>query len=238
MPSTNQLSRAVNVAQNYIRQAPLTGVGGVPNEPALTLGDEVRQQILSPPFAWRWNRQTTTITCVAGQQDYPENIANFGWIEKAVPVLSGTAFPELLIELNLGEETQQNQPNRIAARLDDDSGNINFRLSPAPDQAYVIAISYQLSSPSFTGLGDTWSPIPDYLWYLVMAGFKAKALTYMSDERGPFYEQMFLRMLVAASDGLSESEKNIFMTDRLNTAREAGASQSNSANARAYRSGQ
>ena len=238
MPSTNQLSRAVNVAQNFIRQAPLTGVGGVTNEPALTLGDEVRQQIISPPFAWRWNRQTTTITCVAGQQDYPKSISNFGWLEKAVPVIGGLAYPELLIELNLGEETQPNQPTRICSRLDDDQGNITFRLSPAPDQAYVIDISYQQSALSFVNLTDTWAPIPDYLWYLVMAGFKAKALTYMSDERGPFYEQMFLRMLVAASDGLSEIEKNIFMTDRLNTARETGAVQSNSANARAYRSGQ
>lgn len=238
MPSSNTLQRAINVAQNMIRQAPLTGVGQIANEPGLTIGDWTRQQILSPPFAWRWNRNTTTLTCVPGQQDYQKNLPTFGWMEKAVPVLSNQAYPELEIVNNLGEETQQNQPTRIASRLDDDNGNITFRLSPPPDLAYTIDISYQNSAPSFAALADTWAPIPDYMWYLVFQGFSAKTFLYMSDERFAFEEQMFLRMLIAASEGLSESQKNIFMADRFNTLRESSEVQGSSANARAFRSGQ
>lgn len=216
--STNTLQRTINVTQNFVRNAPLTFSGS--NDPALTMADWVRQFIMAPPFAWRWNRLGTTFNTVAGQQDYQVTIPNFGWLEKA-SVTDNTVSPSVVhaleVNLNLGEETVQNLPTRIAARLDDGNGNISFRLIPAPDRVYTTNITYQQCADLFVTLGDTWAPIPDYFSYLYNAGFMAKAYEYLSDARfGPLLTT-FVRQVIAANSGLSDSQVNIFLADQVNS---------------------
>src|SRR5882762_9510578 len=116
MPLVNTLQRTVNFASQSIRLAPLAVTFGAFIEPAFTIGDWVRQFILGPPFAWRWNRATLTFTTTAGTQDYqqkniPANAA-FGWLEKATWNDGGTpaTVREIEVALNLGEETVQNAP--------------------------------------------------------------------------------------------------------------------------------
>ena len=222
MPSSITLQRTLSTAALFIRRAPLVFTGT--NDPALTIGDWVRGFILSPPFAWRWNRAVTTSACIASPvtQDYSINLPNFGWLEKASFTDSTQSPPvttELEVVLNLETETVPNLPVRIAARLDDDNGNITFRLSPPPDKTYTLNITYQKAAPTFGNLTDSWAPVPDYLHYVYHEGFLAKSYEYMGDERFPATMQMFVRQLIAANGGLAQSQVNIFMGDFVNSQR-------------------
>lgn len=234
MASTNQLQRAVNYANISIRGSGLTSVLQVTNEPALTIGDWVRQFILAPPFAWRWNRAVTTLSLVQGTQDYQQSLPAFGWLEKATIAASGTTY-ELENVLNLGEESVENLPTKIAARLDDDAGNITFRIFPVPDQAYTATLSYQQCAQPFANLTSLWTPIPDYFSYLYNQGFLAKSYEYFNDERQAFALELFIRQLIAANNGLDDTQRNIFLTGQINSARDQQAQLGNSASGRQAR---
>jgi len=143
---------------------------------------------------------------------------------------------ELEVKDSLAQESVSGQPAFISAIIDDNNGNITFRLQGAPDQGYVLNIIYQKVPGKFSATSDFWEPIPDYLSYLYNSGFLAKAMEYKGDERFGYEHQQFLKQVVAASDGLTEEQKNIFLGDRLNVARESGSLQS-SQQARASRGG-
>src|ERR1700761_1784840 len=153
MPSTIQVQRSITLASAFVRYAPLTMSA---NDPALANADWVRQFILGAPFAWRWNRVVTTFTTIIGKTDYTEALPALGWIEKAVVYFptDGNQTYELEVENNLMVETRPNQPTKIAAQLDDDAGNITFRLFPAPDAVYTVEVTYQKAAPTFTALTD------------------------------------------------------------------------------------
>lgn len=220
MAATNTLGRTVNLASVFIRKAPLLNVGGYPNEPGFSIGDWVRQFILAPPFAWRWNRNSVVFSTTPGQQDYVQNLNDFGWSEKASWQTGSTAAGELEIVLDLATDVTQGQPVSIAAVADDNDGNITFRLLPVPDEAYTITLDYQMAPPSFAAVTDTWSPVPDYLSYLYNQGFLAKTYEYWNDERFAVTMQVFFRQVIAANNGLDDSQKNIFLSERINSARE------------------
>lgn len=227
MPSTITLGQSVNYVQRFIRNSPLTFTNN--GDPAFNSANWVINFMLSPPFAWRWNRgYVSPITCQKGQQDYQVNIPDFGYIEKATiafPVTAGQPAKSLELpnDMVLGAETLENQPANITAQLDDDNGNITFRLLPPPDSGYTLNIIYQKAAPKFTSLQQTWSPIPDYMSHIYHQGFKAIAYEYMGDERFGFSIELFLQQLVAANTGLSETAKNIFLQQRMNTLREQQA---------------
>jgi len=235
LASTITLQRTVNLASIFTRLAPNTGVGGFTNEPALSNGDWVRQFILAPPFAWRWNRATTTFNTIVGTQDYQISLANFGWLEKATLKDPNGNYHELQVMLNLGEESTQNLPVSIAPRLDDDAGNITFRLMPVPDVVYTVALSYQKAAVSFSALTDLWSPIPDYLSYLINQGFLAKTYEYLDDQRFVPTMQMFMRQVIAANEGLKDSQIDLFLSERINSMREMQSQLGNSQSARQAR---
>ena len=198
---------------------PLTNLLGFALEPALSLADWVRNFILSPPFAWRWNRAVTAISVGPNSQDYQLELPNFGWLERASVTDTSGVIHELEVALNLGESSAQNLPAKIAARLDDSQGKITLRVFPLPDTSYTVNLSYQLASPLFVQLTDTWAPIPDYFSYLYTQGFLAKIYEYGSDERFMPTMQLFVRQVIAANAGLSDTQINIFMEDRVNTTR-------------------
>jgi hypothetical protein len=184
-------------------------------------------------MAWPWNRVTAsptvpTFSTTIGVTDYKVNLPSLGWIEKGTgydPNNGNCAF-ELLNELVIAGETLPNQPTRIAKLLEDGSGNITFRLFPPPDKVYNIVVEYQQSASLFTSLTQTWGPVPDYLKYLYDEGFFAKAAEYSNDPRYMQAMQMFLTDLAANSEGLSETQKNIWLESKLNAIRQTSAVQS------------
>ena len=328
MPSTIPLSKTIEYTKRFIYESPLlfTNEGTL----AFSIADDVRQFILAPPFAWRWNHATLDpITCNIGQTDYTVYVPDFGWIEKAWivfpsasgtptqifnsvnilsisailsgvvtavvagnplnfgfsvgqtisiqgvadptfdsfqtatvtklgpnsitytqagtgvsstgglifnitsqngPAVSANGQPVLTKELEIKDclavETVLGQPAYLSVEYDDNNGNITFRVQGSPDQQYQINIMYQKSALSFESTSDYWTPIPDYFNFLCRSGMVAKALEYKGDERFAYAQQQFMKQVVMANEGLSESEKSLFLGDRLDTAREQGSLQS------------
>jgi hypothetical protein len=215
LATTLTLQNAINFAQAFCQLRPLTGVGGVTNEPALTIANQVKQFILGAPFAWRWNRASVSFPTVAGTQDYTQAVTDLGWVEKAsVKDSAGNEF-EIPVKLILSKSSEQGQPQHIAAELDDNAGNITFRLLPVPDVVYTVTVTYQKKATLFTAPTSNWAPIPDELSYLYMKGFLAIALELADDPRAGIETQLYLRQVIAANAGLQESEKNIFLEGRL-----------------------
>jgi len=222
MATTNTIQNTLNWLTAFIVQRPTTGVGGNASEPALTSANYIMQSILSAPFRWEWNRLflPAAITTVAGTTDYPVSIPTFGYLEKATLVNAtpiGNAAPNYELEVYkvIATDGKQNRPNRIAVLLDDNAGNITFRLFPVPDQAYTINMDIQKAAVTATSLGNLWAPIPDKMAFLYEQGLKAtlqgmyNAQLYMSGM------ELFFRQLVGASTGLSEAEKDIFLADAI-----------------------
>lgn len=232
MASTIQLERTILICQQFLRLAPLTFPTNTNNDPAFYCADWTMQMILSPPFAWRWNRTSATIVAptfvtIAGQTDYQVNLPNFGWIEKATaydPNNANSAY-ELQVGLNTAVEPLNNQPTRIVAQLDNDAGGITFRLFPAPDTIYNVIVESQNAAQLFTTTTQTWAPIPDYYSGLVTSGMLAKTYEYANDPRYGTAMQLFLQQLAAASENLNETQRNLWLSDKMNSLRETLAVQ-------------
>jgi hypothetical protein len=242
MSSTIKLQTTIDLTQRFIYNAPLLYVNS--GQLAYSIGDWVRQFMLAPPFVWRWNRGfMTPILCIPGTYDYQVTVPDFGFIEKAtiiLPLGSGNTAQyskELTVSQALVGETVLGQPAFISVIADDNNGNITFRLMGVPDQPYVLNIIYQRSAPTFGATTDTWAPIPDYYSYIYNLGYLAKTYEYKGDQRFAFAHQEFLRMVVSASDGLTDTQKNIFLDQRLTYNRELQSSAQTGQLARQGRSG-
>ena len=226
MASTIPISRSITLASQSLRNAPLLFTGQN-SDPAFSNGDWVKQTILSAPSGWRWNRVSATFSSptfvtIAGQSDYEVSLPNFGWLEKstAYDTNDGDAAFALKVELSLASATQSDQPISIAAYLDDGEGNITFRLSPAPDKVYAVVCEYQKAAVLFLSPTDTWEPIPDYLSNIYNIGFLAKSCEYMNDPRFAPSMQMFFQLLAQNFEGLTQSQRNEWLQDKLNYVRE------------------
>jgi hypothetical protein len=227
MASNITIQQTLNWIQAFIVQRPFTGVAGITNEPALTCANYIMQTILQPPFKWEWNRLVlpAAITTVVGQSDYQVAISNYGWLEKATlvnPAPIGNEPPnfELLIYQILAKDGQQNRPTSIAVLVDNGDGYITFRLFPVPDEVYTVDLDIQKAPIVATSFGGTtWAPIPDKFAFLYEAGMKAMAQMMYNQQLGLSNLEIFFRQLVAASAGLSEMEKAIFLEDSLRATR-------------------
>jgi hypothetical protein len=232
--STIQLSRTIARSSQFARLEPLTFASNTNNDPAFSNADWVKQTILAPPGAWRWNRtiegspSTPAFVTTIGNSDYTIALSNFGWLEKAVlyDPNSGYNPTELQVELLKGEDTLPNVPQRIAAQMDDGNGNITFRIFPAPDQVYNVCLVYQNAATLFTSTSQTWAPIPDYMSYIYNEGMDYKTFEYLGDPRAQTSGQLFFQSLAQMMEGLTESQKNLWLQDRLNSIRQQNIIQS------------
>lgn len=289
MATTITLSNVISYAQAYNQFRPFNI--GVANEPAITSANTLLQTIISPPFAWNWNRSSVNFLTVIGQQDYATAAATFGFIEKAswVPaatistaqitsnvatyttaqplgpafvvgaqvtitgctssffnvvqaviasVPSANSFTVALTHANFGPESETGAiatngskteisdiinvlgdgnelgtPAHIAPQVDDNAGNITFRLLPLPDQIYQITVIFQKRIPAlFTSLSGTWAPIPDHYSFLYQWGLTALMLAYSGNPMWQQFNSKFVAALLGIAEGLSEDQKNIFQT--------------------------
>ena len=193
-------------------------------EPALTNANLILGTILGPPFRWEWNRNTVNITMVPTQTnptDYPEAVADFGFIESGrimVPTGAvsdpGTIYQlqhSLFIEVT--STSQKGRPGIVSVFNDDQGGNITFRFGPyVPDQAYTATITYQ-KAPSFLTKTSTVIGIPDKLMHIFKWGFLALAFLYDQDSRFAQMNQKFISTLLGAQSGLDEAQRNIFLVN-------------------------
>lgn len=215
MASTIKLLNTIEWTKkfNFGRQSGLTNY----IEPALTSANIVLQTILGPPFAWRWNRNTTSFTCSTTQgdpQDYPETVTDFGFIENAsVQDLSTQKWQQMTVQLDLALDSATARPRFISAQNDNGAGSITFRVMPSPDQDYPITVSYQKKATLFTSLNQTWAPVPDEYSYIYNWGFLALMWMFTDDPRFTFANQKFVAQLLAANQGLTQTQINIFLNN-------------------------
>lgn len=223
--TTNTIQQTLNWAAAFINQRPSSGVGGFANEPALTTANKILQTVLAPPFRFPWNRaENSAIVTSAGVTDYVLALPSFGWLEKATitnPVMTPTTVKEIEVFQVLAKDSKQNQPQKIAPILDDNNGNITFRLMPPPDAPgqtpnnYTVTLTIQNAPLVVTSLTSLWAPIPDKYAFLYETAMLAHLQLMYSPQLYMMNMEMFYRQLVGVAEGLSETEKNIFLEDKL-----------------------
>ena len=97
--STVTLQSIVNFAKTLPECMPQLSVGGMSQQPALSIANHVMMDMLSPTMNWKWNRQLSTVFYTNSlQQDYAvPGVVNLGWIESAfLADINNTASPKPL----------------------------------------------------------------------------------------------------------------------------------------------
>jgi hypothetical protein len=136
---------------------------------------------------------------------------NLAWIETSS--VQDTGWIEMESQIVLGLESKQSRPRFISAQMNDSLGNMTFRLMQTPDKAYPVAITVQQKPILFTSVNQTWSPIPDEYSHIYNWGFLAMMWMYADDSRFAFANQKFVAHLLAASEGLTDTQVNIFLNN-------------------------
>lgn len=68
---TYTLQNIINYALTKVELLPIAGLGGITNEPALSICNDTIQEILGEPYDWKFNRtEMTPFVLRAGQEDY------------------------------------------------------------------------------------------------------------------------------------------------------------------------
>jgi hypothetical protein len=194
-------------------------------EPALTAANLTKQTILGPPFTWWWNRAEFTIplpvTDASGDpikppQDYILPVTDIGFLEKVWLTNGEGTVTEIKVVLALAQESSVQRPASMAIHMvDPDDGSITIRLNAIPDQAYTLAGSYQMQPGVMTSLASKWAPIPDSLSYIFEPGFMSFVAMLTKDARTPMFRQQFAAHLIGAQDGLTATQRNIFLGNFL-----------------------
>jgi len=149
-------------------------------------------------------------------QDYTVAIGDYGFEEVASVADIGGLNKEITFKKVLAlDGTSPDRPAYIAAQDDDNNGNITFRISPPPDQAYGTTVTYQRKPPIVQSMAGLWSPVPDEYSYIYNWGFLTMAAMLTNDPRMAAYSQKFIGHLLSAQSGLTERQINIFMSTFL-----------------------
>ena len=138
---------------------------------------------------------------------------SLNWIETSSVQDTKSKWWEMTSKIVLGLESNQARPQFISAQSDDGLGNVTFRLLTCPDAAYPVAITLQQKPPLFTSVSQTWTPIPDEYARLYNWGFLSLAWLFADDPRFQMANAKFVSGLLGASEGLSETQKNIFLQE-------------------------
>ena len=120
----------------------------------------------------------------------------------------------------LGAEqgTAGGTPNSISPQVDDNAGNITFRILPVPDGVYQVTVVFQKKIPALiSATSSTWAPVPDQYAYIYEWGYLALLAAYSQDPRWTSFNQKFVTAILGACEGLDEEERNVFQTAWLNS---------------------
>lgn len=221
---SNTIQSSVNWATGYLGYS--TPTVGPNNEPAITAANMTQQVMTSPPFRWSWNRNSITFSAGNGVQDYPQSVADFGFAEKATfqPV-GGQIMPlTVLNHTPLGDSNDQQQPTTLAVQLNNVGTSVTFRLLGVPSGTNVVTVWYQKFVPLMSLLTSGWTP-PDYMSYVYNRGFLAHCMEAKGDPRAQQEKVNFAAALLGTAEGLTETERNIFLAQYLPNTRDVQVAQ-------------
>lgn len=229
MADVATLQDSINWASSYVQGMPVTAF--TTNNPALQIASMVRATILSPPFAWAFNRDSFTITTVAGQQDYPQvgqgggggggsddaAYQVFGYVEKASASDGNTAWqiPDIYNSTPLSLSLTKARPMVLAVQEQVPGTSLTVRFGAVPDAVYTVEVVFQMSPVLFTTLSDRWAPLPDGYNFIYNNLFLGEILADADDPRSQLYRQRGVAALLARAEGLSAQDKAVFMTQYL-----------------------
>jgi hypothetical protein len=154
------LQQSINWANPYILYAPLTP--GVAGEPAVSTATLIRDSLLSPPLTWPWNRkEDSSVSTVAGTQDYTVSLTDFGFLEKAsLSDGAGNVYEIKDVYNNLplsmtttaisGSNGGRSRPTACAVLISTPGTSIKIRMMPVPEAVYTINLTYQVAPVNFT----------------------------------------------------------------------------------------
>lgn len=218
---SNTLQTSANWAACFVGQITLTG--GTGNEPALSCANMIIDTLLGPPFKWAFNRNTQTITLSQGTQDYSETFSDFGFLERATVIpTTGSGLKQSEIKDVYNNEcgpieTNQARPNALYVQLNNPATpSQSFRFVAAPDQAYTATLFYQKLPVHMTGTSSGWSGIPDVYENVYNTLFLAEMFELAgSEQKAAYYRQRGVMSLLALAEGLTDTDKNLFLEQYL-----------------------
>lgn len=158
---------------------------------------------------------TGTITA-ATTQDYVVPGSEFSHIDwAAVQDINSTPakWMELTVQDRLSLDSTQGRPAFINAQSQDDSGNVTFRVMPAPNRAYPVALNIMKTAPRIISLNQTWAPLPDFMQYIYNWGFLTLSWAFADDPRVGWANGKFTSAILARQGGLTDTERNIFLNN-------------------------
>lgn len=192
MASTVTLQDVVNWAMTFTKLTPIIGVAGFQQEPALSICNNVIQELLSEPFNWKFNRSvvpTITTSITAFTQDYQTSVTDCAWFEYADVIdFTSQTIPtpkwQLDVKRTLKTTNQHSEPIKVAYQDENDSGMI-VRFWPIPDIAHQwqVNVTYQKKPPIKQSLSDNWAPFPDEIMFVIRQMFLAFAYKQADDQR-------------------------------------------------------
>lgn len=136
-----------------------------------------------------------------------------GFVEKSSIQDPNKGWVELTNQIALGLDSAQGRPGFIAAQFDDGQGNFTFRLMQTPSIVAPVVITIQKNPILFTKVGQSWSPIPDEYSRIYSWGFLSLMYLFADDPRFDMANRKFIASLLGASEGLTETEMNIFLSN-------------------------
>lgn len=180
MPSLLTLQQIVNIGTVHADLMPFVSVGGFNQEPALSLCNDVLQELLAGPLAWKWNRKELGLLVTSmNKQDYQFGGAAAWTVNGGVGIALATASTPGITEsvntvtvttlephnFNVGDTVWMNG-NTVAAY------NSAFTQTPSGSSwgtGWVITAVPTTTSFTFThaqsGLGNSGAPgITDFGW--------------------------------------------------------------------------
>ncbi len=209
MASTRNIQASIMFAAPILRFQPLA-IAGL--EPATTAANIVLQTVLGAPFTWPWNRSTFLGTLTVNNQDVSVDVEDFGFLEKANVVDEASKPWECEVKRVLARDSSpSSRPKYVSNFIENGDGTFVFRVMPPPDEAYELYGIYQKAAPQITSPASLWSPIPDRYGYIVDWLFLGLMAVLLNDARWPQFNQKGIAHLLGAQQGLSETEKNIFV---------------------------
>jgi hypothetical protein len=221
VPNKNILSSAL-FALPFLGYQPVNISNG---EPAVTAANLTKQTMLGPPFTWWWNRNQFTLpipttdsngNTIVPAQDYLLPVTDLGFLEKVWLQDGEGTITEIKVVLALAQESNVQRPASMAIHMTDPTtGELIVRLNTIPDQAYTLLGSYQMQAGVMTSTASKWSPIPDQSSYIYEAGFLSFVAMLTKDARAPMFRQQFAAHLLGAQDGLTATQRNIFIGNFL-----------------------
>jgi hypothetical protein len=211
----NSLQTSINFLQAALSfWVPTVGTN---SEPALTAANVTQQVMTSPPFRFPWNRNTFNLTLTGGMQDYTQSVTDFGYLELATGQYpsAGKTFPIAVKNTTpLGETVDQQQPAMVSVMQNTVGTSIKLRFLGVPDKAYTVTCWYQKFVPLMTDPTSFWTP-PDYCSYIYNRGLLAHLYEAKGDMRAQQEKVAFAAALISASEGLTDTEINVFLAQYL-----------------------